>query len=78
MELKWIFYITTNILNGHFYFGVHRTNININDGYIGCGIYRQAQAIENYPFHNAVKKYGYNNFKRETLFEFPDTEQGRE
>ena len=74
VKYNWIVYITVNILNGHFYFGVHRTNININDGYIGCGIYRQAQAIENYPFHNAVKKYGYNNFKRTTIKIF-DTEK---
>ena len=77
VKYNWIVYITVNILNGHFYFGVHRTNININDGYIGCGIYRQAQAIENYPFHNAVKKYGYNNFKRTIIKIFPDTKDGK-
>ena len=82
MELKWIFYITTNILNGYFYFGVHRTNPNINDGYIGCGIYRQSDANKIAKNNNqlalAVKKYGYNNFKRTTIKIFPDTEEGKE
>ena len=38
MELKNIFYITVNQLNGHFYFGVHLTNPDVFDGYIGCGV----------------------------------------
>lgn len=78
MELKYIFYITVNLVNGKFYFGVHRTNPEVFDGYIGCEIYRQAQATLDIAFHKAVKKYGYNNFKRTTIAIFPDTEEGRE
>jgi hypothetical protein len=40
MELKYIFYITVNTVNGKFYFGVHHTNPDVFDGYIGNGIYR--------------------------------------
>ena len=72
--MKYIVYITINLCNGKFYIGVHKTNPETFDGYIGCGVYRQKQAKENYPFHNAVKKYGYDNFKRTTLRVF-DTEE---
>ena len=74
MELKYIFYITVNSINGKFYFGVHRTNPQVFDGYIGCGIARQSQATLDIAFHRAVKKYGYDNFKRTTIKVF-DTEE---
>lgn len=74
MELKYIFYITVNSINGKFYFGVHRTNPQVFDGYIGCGITRQSQATLDIAFHKAVKKYGYDNFKRTTIKIF-DTEE---
>ena len=74
MELKYIFYITINSINGKFYFGVHRTNPQVFDGYIGCGIARQSQATLDIAFHRAVKKYGYDNFKRTTIKVF-DTEE---
>ncbi len=74
---KYIFYVTVNLCNGKLYFGVHRTNPNTFDGYIGDGIYCQSDAKKDIPFHNAVKKYGYNNFKRTTIRIFPDTEEGK-
>lgn len=74
---KYIVYITINLCNGKFYIGVHRTNPKVFDGYIGDGIYRKTQATKNYVFHRAVRKYGYENFKRNTLAIFPDTKQGR-
>lgn len=78
MELKNIFYLTINLKNGNFYFGVHRTNPDIFDGYIGNGIYNQSCANkENYKLHKAVRKYGYENFRRTTIAIFPDTEEGR-
>lgn len=76
MELKYIVYVTVNLCNGKLYFGVHRTNPEVFDGYIGCGIYRQSNANKKYPFHSAVRKYGYNNFKRTTIEVFPDTQEG--
>lgn len=60
-------YQTKNLINGKTYIGVHKTK-NINDGYIGNGVYRQSCADRevkrkpNIPFLNAVVKYGYNNF----------------
>lgn len=78
MELKYIFYITVNSINGKFYFGVHRTNPQVFDGYIGCGITRQSQANLDIAFHKAVKKYGYDNFKRTTIKIFDTKEEAYE
>lgn len=75
--MKYIVYITINLCNGKFYIGVHRTNPETFDGYIGCGIYRAYQATKEYTLHKAVRKYGYENFKRTTIKIFPDTEEGR-
>lgn len=77
MELKNIFYITINKINGHFYFGVHRTNPEVFDGYIGCGIWSDATADEDFALHKAVRKYGYKNFKRTTIAIFSGSEEGR-
>lgn len=85
MEYKWIVYITINRCNGKFYFGVHKTiNPDVFDGYIGHGVTSQSQAKYlqkigkqkgiQYPFINAVVKYGYENFKRTTIKTF-DTEE---
>lgn len=76
--MKYIVYRTTNLVNGKVYVGVHRTNPDIFDGYIGCGVTnkdKKKTVLKGFPA--AVRKYGYKNFKRETLFEFPDTEEGR-
>lgn len=75
--MKYIIYITINLCNGKFYIGVHRTNPNTFDGYIGCGIYRASQATKDYVLHKAVRKYGYENFKRTIIKIFPDNEEGR-
>lgn len=76
--MKYIVYITINLCNGKFYIGVHRTNPETFDGYIGCGIYRASQATKDYVLHKAVRKYGYENFKRTIIKIFPDTEEGRQ
>ena len=49
-------YKITNLVNGKFYIGVHRTD-NPNDGYMGSGI-----AIK-----EAIKKHGRQNFQKEIL-----------
>lgn len=76
--MNYIVYKTTNLVNGKYYVGVHRTNPDIFDGYIGCGVTNKNS--KNPPkrrgFPAAVKKYGYTSFKRETLFVFPDTKDG--
>lgn len=77
MELKYIVYITINQCNGKFYIGVHKTNPEIFDGYIGGGITSEKTVNKDTAFHNAVKKYGYKNFKRTTIQIFPYTDQGR-
>lgn len=77
--MNYIVYQTTNLINGKIYVGVHRTNPDIFDGYIGCGVSKKDQKkkqLKGFPL--AVKKYGYENFKRETLFIFPDTEEGKQ
>jgi len=62
--------------NGKSYVGVHSTN-NMDDGYIGCGVYSQSDATmskRNLLFHKAVKKHGYHLFKKYIL-SFYDTYQ---
>lgn len=54
----YLVYRITNLINGKIYVGKHQTD-NINDGYLGSGI----------RIRHAMKKYGYENFKKEILFE---------
>ena len=59
-----IVYKITNIINGKWYIGVHRTS-NLNDGYMGSGIAINA----------AVEKYGIDNFIKEILFDFENDQE---
>ena len=77
---KYIVYKTTNKINGYIYIGVHGTDTDVDDGYIGDSLYKNTKSqksFKRFKFHNAVKKYGGNNFIRETLFEYPFTEEGK-
>ena len=49
------------MLNGKFYFGVHKTK-NPNDEYLGSGTY----------IKRAVEKHGEQNFRKEVLFIYLD------
>lgn len=78
-KLKYIVYCTTNLINGKIYVGVHKTNPEIFDKYLGNGVYANNKATyerNKYVFQRAVRKYGPENFKRVTIKEFPYTEQG--
>ena len=75
MNIKYIVYKTTNLINNKIYIGVHRTNIDRFYLYFGCGCYKKDQKKKvTTGFPAALRKYGWKNFKRETLFVFPDTE----
>jgi integrase len=58
-EIFYIIYKTTNLLNGKYYIGKHKCS-SLDDGYLGSGTI----------LNKAIKKYGKENFKRETLFTF--------
>ena len=77
--MKYIVYLTTNIINLHIYVGVHQTeNPDIFDGYLGNGLNRNKPSCLNHPkepFHYAVKKYGFDSFKRETIKVFDTLEE---
>jgi hypothetical protein len=78
MLYEYIVYKTTNLVNNKIYIGVHHSPIGKNDGYLGCGIYiGTTKKLKNKGFPAAVTKYGFDKFKRETLFTFPDTELGK-
>ena len=74
--MKWIVYCTTCTENGKIYIGVHKTeNPDVFDGYIGNGL-NMGWNIKNphTAFQYAVKKYGYNKFKRNILYVFDSEE----
>lgn len=76
--MKYIVYLTTNLINNKIYIGVHQTeNPDIFDGYLGCGSWISKPYSYNkckYPIHAAINKYGPKNFKRITLKVFDKLE----
>lgn len=76
--MKYIVYLTTNKINNKIYIGVHQTeDPNKFDGYLGEGSYINKPSSYNKGkchFHNALLKYGVNNFYRKTLKVFDNLE----
>jgi len=67
---KYIIYLTTNLLNGVVYKGVHlnrKSDPYEFDGYLGSGI----------DIKEAIKEFGRSNFKRETLFVLDTKEEAK-
>lgn len=58
------FYKITNLINNHFYYGIHSTD-NLEDGYMGSGA----------RLHRAYDKYGIENFEKEILKFFDSREE---
>lgn len=78
--MKYIVYLTTNLVNNKIYVGVHKTeNPDVFDGYIGnsINIFESNSELKHpkIPFHKAVKKYGYSSFRRQTLAVFSSEEE---
>ena len=79
LNMKYIVYETTNLVNNKIYIGVHKTvNPDVFDGYIGCGCLATQPNTYMHPkthFQFAVKKYGPKNFRRKTLAIFNTLEE---
>jgi hypothetical protein len=66
-ETLFTIYKTTNLINGRFYVGMHKTH-KIDDFYLGSG-----KALK-----HAIKNYGRGNFKKEILHVFKTFEEACE
>ena len=77
--MKYIIYLTTNKINNKIYIGFHETeDPTVFDGYLGNGVnVKHPKSYNNpkTPFQSAVKKYGINNFHRQTLHVFDDKDE---
>ena len=70
---KYIVYLTTNKINNKIYIGVHETNSDVFDNYLGCGAFIDKPSSYNKGkthLHNAILKYGISAFYRTTLKTF--------
>ena len=69
--MKYIVYLTTNLINNKIYIGVHGTEDPSKwDHYLGCAVFDNVPNSYNKrqtPFQCAVAKYGTKNFNRKTL-----------
>lgn len=82
-KITTIVYLTLNLKNGKIYIGVHDVGPEYPkfDGYIGNMVnvfYPKTIAHPKEPFQYAVKKYGFNAFKRITLRECTSREEALE
>jgi hypothetical protein len=64
MKQYYYFYKITNLINNHYYYGIHSTN-KLNDGYMGSGTRLRL----------AYEKYGIENFKKDIICFFDNWEE---
>ena len=64
MKQYYYFYKITNMINNHYYYGIHSTN-KLDDGYMGSGT----------RLHLAYEKYGIENFQKDILCFFDSWEE---
>lgn len=80
--MKYIVYLTINLINKKQYIGVHKTeDPEIFDYYLGAGVYaNKPSSYQNMPdpFPRAVTKYGPSNFYRTTLKVFDKREDAQD
>lgn len=77
-NLKYIVYCTMCIINKKIYVGVHQTNPEYYDYYIGNGCYSNRPSTYSNPktkYQYAIKKYGAKNFIRTTLAVFDNSDE---
>lgn len=76
--MKYIVYLTINLINHYIYIGQHGISGDGKDYYLGNGVYGNkpwTYKHPKYPFQYAVKKYGPKNFYRITLATFDTQEE---
>lgn len=76
--VKYIVYCTTCVVNNKIYIGVHKTNPNIYDSYVGNGCYSNQPHTYKFSktkFQAAINKYGIKNFRRATIAVFDTADE---
>lgn len=77
-NIKFIVYCTTNLVNNKIYVGVHKTNPEYFDGYLGNGCYANQPGTykeSKTKFQRALIKYGTKKFKRVTIAVFDNEDE---